>query len=64
MRFSIIAATLFATIAVAMPNLPRGYTGSCSRDNCGGKACTGGSICVSWPSSNADTRKGCVCSSG
>ncbi|EAT77087.2 hypothetical protein HBI56_207930 [Parastagonospora nodorum] len=66
MRFSIIVATLLASIVTAMPDpLPLGYNGPCSRDNCGasGTNC-GNRICVGWPSTEIEKRKGCTCTTG
>lgn len=66
MRFSVVLATFIASVALAMPDpLPQGYTGPCSNDNCGvtGQKCTN-QICVPWPHTDLDKRKGCTCSNG
>ncbi|KAF7680291.1 hypothetical protein GT037_001942 [Alternaria burnsii] len=50
-----------------MPDpLPQGYSGPCAKDNCGvsGQVCSGGAICVGWPSVDPAKRKGCTCSRG
>ncbi|EMD67404.1 hypothetical protein COCSADRAFT_34222 [Bipolaris sorokiniana ND90Pr] len=63
MRFSIVVATFFASVALAMPDpLPQGYNGPCARDNCGvnGLNC-GRRLCVGWPNTDPALRKGCTC---
>jgi hypothetical protein len=66
MRLAIIVAAFLASIVAAMPDpLPQGYTGPCSNDNCGvsGTVCRS-QICVPWPHTDLDKRKGCTCSNG
>ncbi|KAH7079678.1 hypothetical protein FB567DRAFT_126905 [Paraphoma chrysanthemicola] len=65
MRFSIVLATFLAAVVTAMPDpLPQGYTGPCSKDNCGVNGLQCRSLCVPWPSTDPALRKGCTCSSG
>jgi hypothetical protein len=67
MRFPVIVAAFLASVAIAMPDpLPQGFSGPCSKNNCGvsGKVCAGGAICVGWPSTDPAKRKGCTCSQG
>ncbi|KAF2865724.1 hypothetical protein BDV95DRAFT_506333 [Massariosphaeria phaeospora] len=66
MRLSIILSTLLMGVALALPDpTPQGYSGPCSTSNCGvsGKTCSGGRLCVGWPSVDPAKRKGCTCSS-
>lgn len=65
MRFTMIIATVMAGMALAMPDpLPQGYTGPCSKDNCGVNGLVCRSLCVPWPHTDLDKRKGCTCSNG
>lgn len=65
MHFSVVFATLLASIAVAMPDpVPQGYNGPCSVDNCGVKGLKCQSLCVPWPHMDPALRKGCTCSNG
>ncbi|KAF2023607.1 hypothetical protein EK21DRAFT_80500 [Setomelanomma holmii] len=65
MRLSLVIATLLASIVTAMPDpLPQGYTGPCSKDDCGVDGLQCGSLCVPWPSTDPALRKGCTCSNG
>jgi hypothetical protein len=70
MRLSILVATLLATLALAVPASvemleTRAYTGPCAQTNCGvtGKNC-GYLLCVPWPHTDLELRKGCTCSYG
>jgi hypothetical protein len=65
MRVSIVLATLFASFVTAMPDpIPQGYSGPCSRDNCGVNGLKCQSLCVPWPHTDLALRKGCTCSNG
>ncbi|KAF1945549.1 hypothetical protein EJ02DRAFT_338598 [Clathrospora elynae] len=65
MRFTIVLVTLLASIATAMPDpLPQGFTGPCSKDNCGASGLKCPSLCVPWPHTDLALRKGCTCSNG
>ncbi|KAF2685386.1 hypothetical protein K458DRAFT_417441 [Lentithecium fluviatile CBS 122367] len=73
MRFTVLAAIFFTTLAAAAPAaepaaepVPQGYTGPCSKSNCGasGKVCGAGQLCVGFPVLSGPGRKGCTCSTG
>jgi hypothetical protein len=66
MRFSILLTSALVALVSALPDpTPQGFSGPCSRDNCGasGKNC-GNLLCVPFPSTDPTLRKGCTCSVG
>lgn len=65
MRFTILITSLIVGLAAALPDpTPQGYTGPCSKDNCGVNGLQCRSLCVPWPSTDPALRKGCTCSTG
>ncbi|KAF2791817.1 hypothetical protein K505DRAFT_223056, partial [Melanomma pulvis-pyrius CBS 109.77] len=53
------------TLAAALPDpTPQGYSGSCTKSDCGAshKVCGSGYLCVGYPTLDPATRKGCTCS--
>jgi hypothetical protein len=68
MRYLPLAVlALLTALATALPDpLPQGYTGPCSKNECGAdrKICPRGYLCVPTPHPDLDKRKGCSCSYG
>jgi hypothetical protein len=74
MRFTILIAAFLTTLAAALPTAEpaaepvlqrrQGYSGPCSRSNCGasGAVCRSGQLCVGFPVLSGPERQGCTCS--
>lgn len=65
MRLFIIVATFLAAVVTAIPEpLLQGYSGPCSKDNCGVNGLKCRSLCVGWPTTDPALREGCTCTNG